>query len=1535
MGYLNDECFSEHDDRSKHHARYFTFRLHRDYEVTLNLEGVPDPDKEAVSVEVNCGWHSECYDGKAPGDGLDFDADHGDAVYVVLKRIRTDPESTYLLIDTYEDKASSCWRPRARVKLPRSGDIVASFDHVHLEHKAWTPMSVSQVLVPSMDATAIWRLGEIYHGTDLCNSTGPHLHMGALRNHWRGSTERADNSPNAYVNRSREASFPSGWNTPKYTGNNPDPAPTTPGFGMLRAYSRSSMNAENELCISSNAPWQWQIASSLPDVLLSESPTASCPPEDLKLSKETHESLTVKFEEMHAVAMMPQPRAQVELYESTTRDGFCEPAYEACASRDTQTATAVTSTSVTFSNLTLNNWYQARGRGCTGSLTNLSCGSWTALTKPFQLTEPGLTPPRTPTLTVEPDNRLTVNFTRNDDALRTDVVLYRCASATDCTSPVLVQRESTTTGTYSFPPQDGGNSYTTRARSCIANVCGTWAPYATPVPLARQALVLKSAPEGTGTVDTDPPSSTRRLYSTGAVATIVATDKADAGNTWEWQFLRWDVTDAHKRPIATSNQSTLDVTMDGVRIATATFVQACTSGSGADRRRQSCTLPTPPDSEPEFPADIALADREFTFIQNAASTDVAVQHAIGGNEPVAYTLSGKPAGLSLDYDADGNPPLKLTGTATALQSKTKHTLTATDADGETDTLDVYITVVAPRPKVAQDLTGFAYTPAAMTYGAPDPVLTAPSGAVGTLTYEVTPASESVCTVVETTGALTIDTAGTCTVTALAAATTTHLAGTATAAVEVEKATPDLAFSYDPDDPKVDDPNPTLEPPADSHLDLEYSATPESVCTVNSTTGALTIEGAGECTITVSFDGSNTHEAGSDEAEVVVSKYEPDLSFSYSPRSITYGDPTPTLTPPTVESGVGALRYRTTSSDVCRVGLTTGALTIDGGGTCEVTLTSEETRTHEAGSAAATVTVAKRAVVLSFSYSPRSITYGDPTPTLNPPTVESGVGALRYQTTSSDVCRVGLTTGALTIRGGGTCEVSLTYEGTNSHHPGSAEAEVTVVKAKQTLTGFSYSPRSVEIDQTASPTGPDGAVGRLSYSASSECSVDSGGVVTGVSVGTCVVTVTAAMTNTHNAGSTTATVTVTRPAKVPQPLTGFSYSPSTAKVGSSPTLNEPTGAVGALKYTTTTTDVCSISNASTGALTLSAPGMCTVNATAAETDTHLEGTASTSLTVGWGLTLDYTVGGGTLTADPSKTVYGHGDTVTVTASANDGFVIRGWGGDCSSVSKKDTECSLTMNGHRTAVVTFDRDVSPAFALTEKRYHTIVGKQVSQLLPGATGGNGDLTYSLSGDLPPGMSFSSSTRRVTGAATSSAAGKAYWSTLTVEDCDGDTDTLRIRIYIKNLFDLTILISPRDTGTATGAGRHNEDDEVSISADPEDGWAFEEWTGTGIDDTDASSTTVLMDADKVITANFLNICDNNPGSRAVGRAQSWMSRRSRSRRRARPSRAGPRSRSRPRRPARSSRTPGPARARSRTPRLRTRPGPRRLVAPATRPTR
>ncbi len=72
----------------------------------------------------------------------------------------------------------------------------------------------------------------------------------------------------------------------------------------------------------------------------------------------------------------------------------------------------------------------------------------------------------------------------------------------------------------------------------------------------------------------------------------------------------------------------------------------------------------------------------------------------------------------------------------------------------------------------------------------------------------------------------------------------------------------------------------------------------------------------------------------------------------------------------------------------------------------------------------------------------------------------------------------------------------------------------------------------------------------------------------------------------------------------------------------------------------------------------------------------------------------------------------------------------------------------------------------------------------------------------------------------------------------------------------DLTLDASP-DVGSvivpAEGTHTYAEGAEISISAIPAPGYAFDSWIGGDVADPDSASTTVTMDADKTVTANFV----------------------------------------------------------------------------------
>ena len=89
-----------------------------------------------------------------------------------------------------------------------------------------------------------------------------------------------------------------------------------------------------------------------------------------------------------------------------------------------------------------------------------------------------------------------------------------------------------------------------------------------------------------------------------------------------------------------------------------------------------------------------------------------------------------------------------------------------------------------------------------------------------------------------------------------------------------------------------------------------------------------------------------------------------------------------------------------------------------------------------------------------------------------------------------------------------------------------------------------------------------------------------------------------------------------------------------------------------------------------------------------------------------------------------------------------------------------------------------DLKPVFESGVADLTLTVGSAMSPVqLPAAGGGDGELTYSLSPRLPPGLQFSASTRRITG--TPSQAG-TWQMRYQVTDGDGDTDSESFTISV-----------------------------------------------------------------------------------------------------------------------------------------------------------
>ena len=97
----------------------------------------------------------------------------------------------------------------------------------------------------------------------------------------------------------------------------------------------------------------------------------------------------------------------------------------------------------------------------------------------------------------------------------------------------------------------------------------------------------------------------------------------------------------------------------------------------------------------------------------------------------SYGATGLPSGLGIDTGTgviSGTPDSAAANTAEA-------TVTVTDTAGNTATVDITFPAVA---KGDQTLTGFAYSPATVTFGDTAPAVTAPGGVQTTLSYSATP-----------------------------------------------------------------------------------------------------------------------------------------------------------------------------------------------------------------------------------------------------------------------------------------------------------------------------------------------------------------------------------------------------------------------------------------------------------------------------------------------------------------------------------------------------------------------------------------------------------------------------------------------------------------------------------------------------------------------------------------------------------------------------------------------------------------------------
>ena len=338
--------------------------------------------------------------------------------------------------------------------------------------------------------------------------------------------------------------------------------------------------------------------------------------------------------------------------------------------------------------------------------------------------------------------------------------------------------------------------------------------------------------------------------------------------------------------------------------------------------------------------------------------------------------------------------------------------------------------------------------------------------------------------------------------------------------------------------------PTVTAPGGVETTLSYSATPASVCSVDAS-GALTLEGAGECVITATAAGTDDYnEATADFTLTVqavgalavtldaiagddtVNIAEKAAGFTISGNTGSEGGVSVTVTVDTTE-------LTTTSADTdpatWSVSVAADATYITGT-SVDVTVSATKTGFTAPGDVQRTLTVDLTAPTAPTYTAPGTLKVGEAIAEMSP---SGGVGIDEYAVTGLP-SGLSLDTGTGAIGGtpdtadANTASATVTVSDAAGN---TVEVPITfpaVAKGDQALTGFQYSASSVAFGSAApTVTAPGGVETTLSYSATpaSVCSVDASGALTLEGAGECVITATAAGTDDYNEATADFTLTV--------------------------------------------------------------------------------------------------------------------------------------------------------------------------------------------------------------------------------------------------------------------------------------------------------------------------------------------------------------------------------------------------------------------------
>ena len=245
---------------------------------------------------------------------------------------------------------------------------------------------------------------------------------------------------------------------------------------------------------------------------------------------------------------------------------------------------------------------------------------------------------------------------------------------------------------------------------------------------------------------------------------------------------------------------------------------------------------------------------------------------------------------------------------------------------------------------------------------------------------------------------------------------------------------------------------------------------------------------------------------------------------------------------------------------------------------------------------------------------------------------------------------------------------------------------------------------------------------------------------------------------------------------------------------------------------------------------------------------------------YSLTVSSTEGGSVTTPGEGTFVYNEGDEVKLVATPDPGYGLVNWTGDVDTVANVNAaSTSITMNGDYSLTATFA-------ALAEYDLTTSSTTGGSVTVPG----EGTFTY-YDGTVVNLVATASSGRYFinwTGDVDTIANVNAPSTTITMNDNYSVTANFQYIPPGKVALTTSSTTGGSVTTPGEGAFLYNGGEVVSLVASPASGYRFVNWTGNvgTIANVNAPSTTITMNGDYSITANFMPVYHLTISSTAGG---------------------------------------------------------------------